>query len=105
MAVYLKASDSLYYKTINNNLPGEAAAVGIVLSGGTANQQGVILTAGPLIVGATVTVGETYCVSANYGGICPIADVGTGKYLTYLGYASSTTVIRVAINATAVTHA
>lgn len=101
MAVYLK-SDTLYWKAKNNGTLAEYHAVGIVLSGGTANQQGVILTSGECIIGATLVVGQTYILSANFGGVCPIADLASTRFLTYIGYASTAAILRVGFNATGI---
>lgn len=46
---------------------------------------------GVVVLGATLVVGETYVVSNNVGGICPIGDLTSGSRTLILGFAISTT--------------
>ena len=55
-------------------------------------------------VGATLTANTPYFLSDTPGGICPIADVGTGEYLTEIGIAKSTTVLAVNFISTGVAN-
>lgn len=71
--------------------------LGIALNGGAAGQPIEVLKSGNITIGATVTTGVAYYLSGNAGGICPVADLGTGDYPTLLGFAISSTVIRVGI--------
>ena len=89
MPVYRKAADGKYWKAQNDNGAAEAAATGIVLTKGAANGYGYIATEGNVDIGATLVVGETYCVSNAFGSICPIADVGSTEFPTILGVAST----------------
>lgn len=72
-------------------------AVGIALNGGAINQPAVVQTAGPITIGATLTAGTDYYLSANPGGICPRTDLVTGKTVCLLGLAASTTVLNIGI--------
>lgn len=103
MTVYLK-DDGKYWKAQCDGTDTEATVAGISITGGAADQQGVICKAGPLIVGAALTVGETYALSAALGKICPIADIVATNRVTVLGLASSTTILQVAINPTGYVH-
>jgi hypothetical protein len=58
---------------------------------------GNIATAGPMNLGATLTVGLPYCCSATKGKICPYSDLTTGDYPTLLGFATTTALINVDI--------
>ena len=49
------------------------------------------------LLGATLTAGVAFYLSDTPGGICPVADVGTGEYATVLGFATSTTVLNLKI--------
>ncbi len=40
-------------------------------------------------LGGTLTIGETYCVSATKGAIAPIADLSSGEFVTILGTATA----------------
>ena len=71
---------------------------GIALNGASSGQPLKVLTKGDITIGATLTAGTTYYLSPTPGGICPLADVLTGDYLTIIGIAKSTTVLNVAIN-------
>lgn len=68
---------------------------GISLNGASSGQPMVILTGGPVTIGATMTASLAYYLSDTPGGICPVADVGAGEYTTVIGLAQSTTVLLV----------
>ncbi len=72
-------------------------AAGIALNGAALNQPIKVLTSGDVTIGATVTAGVAYYLSGTAGGICPVADIGTGEYVNLIGIATSATVIRVGI--------
>lgn len=93
-AGYKKSLDGLYYKADANASSATAAALGVFLSGASTNGYALFCTAGNYLAGATLTVGETYVVSATAGGIAPIADVTTGWYVTILGVASSSSILQ-----------
>lgn len=95
--VYLKEADSRWWKADNNVDAATAAIGGITLNGGAAGQPAVVLQNGDVTIGATLAVGGTYVVSSTAGGICPIADLASTNYVSYVGYAISTTVLRLNI--------
>lgn len=100
--VYKSASDSKYYRC-DSDAEASAAAAGIALSPAGADADYFVLAEGDganVDLGATLTVGETYCVSTNVGAIAPIADLTTGDYVTHLGVASATDNLVLNINAT-----
>lgn len=68
---------------------------GIALNGASDGQPIAVLTEGDITIGATLTAGVSYYVSATPGGICLFADLTTGDYVTLLGVATSTTVLKV----------
>jgi hypothetical protein len=94
--VYLNSSDSKHYRTDSNASAASAKAVGIAMSPASTNgffimQEG----AGGLVnLGATLAVGETYCVGATAGQINPIGDLTTGDYPCILGTATTTALIQ-----------
>lgn len=45
-------------------------------------------------LGATLTVGETYVLSANVGAIAPIGDLASTHFVTTLGVATSENTLR-----------
>lgn len=71
---------------------------GILLNGGAAGQPVKVLTKGPITIGATLTEGVAYYLSGTAGGICPVADLGSGDYPTIIGIAKSTSVLDVLIH-------
>lgn len=75
---------------------------GIALHAAGANQPLTILLSGPVTIGATLTAGVAYYQSDTPGGICPVADVGSGEYATIIGIATSTSVLAVEIKASGV---
>lgn len=76
---------------------------GIALNAASDGQPLAVLRAGSITIGATLTAGAPYYLSATAGGICPAADLVTGKTVVLLGMATSTSVLNVAINYTGVT--
>jgi hypothetical protein len=71
---------------------------GIALHAAASGQPLEVHTRGPITIGATMTAGVAYYLSANAGGICPVADLGAGDYPTIIGIATSTTVLDVLIH-------
>lgn len=78
-------------------------AEGLALHGGAANQPVKGQKAGDITIGAALTAGLAYYQSDTPGGICPIADVGSGETPVVLGMARSATVLALDIQSTGVT--
>lgn len=101
MPVYLNTSDGEYYKADANASSTTAQAAGIALTPGGDGERGVIVTSSSGIdLGATLTVGTTYVVSATAGAIAPIADLTTNDYVTVLGTATAAGKLRLSIDIT-----
>lgn len=80
-----------------------AAAQGIAMTPGVDNGFGVVAFEGPIIlVGTTMTVGETYLVSRTAGAIMPTGDKQAGDKVTQLGVAATATQLNLFIRATGV---
>ena len=96
--VYLDSADNTY-KLYDADSATAAARVcaGIALHAASSGQPIAVHTDGPIAIGATVTAGVGYYGSDTAGGICPIADLETGDYPCFLGFATSTSVIDVDI--------
>lgn len=94
-SVYLKASDGKYWKADVNASSEAAAAEGVVLVGAAGDAYGAIVIEGQIIIGATVTNGLGYGVSATAGGIAPDSDFAgtTGGFQRHLGHGIGTTKI------------
>lgn len=81
-----------------------AVARGIALNDAAANQPVTILRGGDLDLGATLTVGETYVLSAS-GNVSPIGDMQVGDWVTILGVATAADNLRLDIQVTGVQKA
>jgi hypothetical protein len=92
---YLNTADAKYYQADANASQSTAEAVGIFLTPASTNGYAVLAEGGGLSInlGATLTVGETYVVSATKGAICPIGDLTTGDYPCIIGTATSTSAL------------
>lgn len=102
--LYLKAADSKYWKADADTL-AEAAAAGIAITPGVADDYAIMLTAGTINMGGTLAVGQVYVVSVNAGGVAPYSDLGSGDYVTILGVATTTAILNVDINVTGIAKA
>lgn len=100
--VYLKSSDSKYWLADADASSDTATATGIALTPASADEYFTMATSGPIDLGATLTVGETYVVSATPGKIAPIGDLVTGDYPTHLGVAITAGKLQLNINASGV---
>ena len=101
--VYRDTADSKMKLADANVSAALATAYGIALTPGDADDKGYVAKAGPIDLGATLTVGEIYMVSDTAGGIAPEADIATtNDYVTILGVASAADQLNININATGV---
>ncbi len=111
MVIYKKASDSKFYKSQNDGTAEESGVgvtMGISLTDSVlAGQYFAYLTSGTITIGATIVAGTYYYVGATAGAICLYSDIATGgtKYISIIGYATSTTVLKVAFDATGILKA
>ncbi|RWX28953.1 hypothetical protein EHH54_31760 [Rhizobium leguminosarum] len=93
-AVYLAATTNRWMLADSNAAGAEARqAKAIALNGASAGQPIAIQKSGDITIGATLTAGTAYYLSDTPGGICPLADVGTGEYVVLIGLAKSTTAL------------
>ena len=99
-AVYRSSTTNKWMLADSDSATAEAKKpTGIALNGAALNQPLAVLKSGDITIGATLTAGTAYYLSATPGGICPVADVGAGEDVCLLGLAKSTTVLAVAIQA------
>lgn len=96
MPVYLNTSDSKYYRADANLSVAAANAVGIALTPAATDGYFIMQEgAGWLVnLGATLTVGETYCVGPTAGQIVPIGDLTSGHFPCILGTATTTALLQ-----------
>ena len=76
---------------------GTADCKGIAINSALAGQPIAVCQSGNITTGATMTVGLPYYLSATAGGICPEADLVTGNFPTFLGFATTATNLVLAI--------
>lgn len=109
--VAINAGQALYLDSVDGKLkladanaatPEIAAVVGVALNGGGIGQTISYLSSGEFNPGATLVKGTTYILSQNPGGIAPAADLTTGWRLSYIGYATTTALMRLNLKSTAV---
>lgn len=102
--VYLDSATGRY-KLADSD--GATAAIksprGTALNGCSDGQPLAVQRSGDITIGATLTAGTTYYLSNTAGGICPLADVGTGETAVIVGIAKSTTVLALGYNNSGVT--
>lgn len=90
---YINSTDGKAYLADANGTAATKVLRGIALNAASAGQPVRLQTAGTITIGATVTVGEIYVLSATAGGICPEADLATGHTVSIVGVATTTTAI------------
>lgn len=96
--VYKDDATGKYLLADSNSATAEARDPdGFALNSASTNQPLAVLKGGPLTIGGTLTAGVAYYLSDTPGGVCPVADVGSGEYSVLLGMATSTSVLDVDI--------
>lgn len=98
-ALYLDSSSLL--QLARANAASTDAVVGIALNSASANQPCSYITGGNFNPGATVAAGVYYYLSdAAAGAIVPVADLGSGDYVTKLMYGTTSSECKVEITTT-----
>jgi len=93
-AVYRDDSTLKYLKADSNSATADARrSTAIALNGCALNQPLAVQKSGDITIGGTLTAGVAYYLSDTPGGICPVADVGSGEYVCLLGVAKSASVL------------
>lgn len=102
--VYKDGSTGKYLLADNDSATAAAKAPrGIALNGAADGQPLVIQRSGDITIGATLTAGTAYYLSATPGGICPLADVASGDDVVLLGLAKTAAVLALDIQTPGVT--
>lgn len=92
--VYQSSTTKKWMLADSNSATAEVRqAQGIALNGASLNQPISVQKSGDITTGATMTAGVALYLSDTPGGICPVADVGSGEYVCLLGVTKSTTVL------------
>lgn len=93
---YIKASDRKAYLGQCDSTAEEAEAYWIALNDAAADQPVTLQKGGDLDVGAVLTAGVIYVLSATAGKIAPASDLVSGNRLTVIGVPLSTSRLRLA---------
>lgn len=102
-AVYKDSTDSYKLKLADADASlATSQMVGISLHAASSGQPLAYIKGGNLNPGATVTVGTLYVLSDTAGGIRPVADNGSGDYVTIIGVGTTSSNIRLQIYASGV---
>lgn len=101
-AIFLSTTTNKWMLSDNNGA-GTRTVNGIALNSASLNQPISIHKAGDITIGATLTPGTDYWLSATAGGICPRDDLESGMDTIQIGVAKSATVLAVAIQDPGVT--
>jgi hypothetical protein len=88
-SVYSDLTDSNKYKPADADAAASALAGGVAMTPGVSGDYGFIATEGLVNMGATLAVGQTYAVSTNAGGVCPLSDLASGDFVRILGQATT----------------
>lgn len=102
---YVSTTDNKAYRADNNDGSTKAEVAGVTLSPAATNGDFIGIESGPMIIGATVVVGQVYVVSSTVGLIAEVGDITSGQYVSYVGYGISTTQIFVDPKPTGLTKA
>lgn len=95
-AVYRSSTTAKWMKADSNSATAEAnRATAIAVTGSAANQPVVVQKSGDITIGATLTAGTAYYLSDTAGGLCPVADVGSGEAVCLVGIAKTTAVLQI----------
>lgn len=92
-ACYQSTSDSKIYLLDGNVTAAESIFKGIALNGASSGQPITLQTEGTITTGATMTVGQTYWISTNAGGIANSIATNTYNTIVYIGLTSTTAMI------------
>jgi hypothetical protein len=110
-AVYQNATDGYWYPAQSNTTAqtSGSVAVGIALNSAPGLGQPIrIFKSGKINPGnSSMTVGQTYVLSVNLGGIAPNTDLASGSYVTQIGVAISASQIQTPASGlfpTSITH-
>lgn len=75
----------------------KATVVGMAVTSGANGGPVVYCSKGDVALGSIVTKGTTYSLSDTPGGICPVADKGSGDIVSLIGVGKSATVLSINI--------
>lgn len=96
MPYYISTSDNKAYQTDANDTAAKAEVAGIAMTPAATDEYfvGIEERNVEINIGATLTVGTVYGVSATKGAVCPIADITSTQFVSTLGIATSTALLK-----------
>lgn len=98
-ALYLDPTDNNQAALADADASATARAKGVAITTSAAGQPVKYVRSGELILGAGVTTeGVVYVVSTTAGGIAPVADLGSGDFVTVIGVGTGTDRLAVSIH-------
>lgn len=101
--VYRNSTTGKYQPSDSDSGTAEARTPeGLALHGASDAQPLAIQTSGEISLGAVLTVGTIYVMSDTAGGIMPSTDLEAGDYVTILGVAKTTSILKMGILASGV---
>ncbi len=102
--VALDPTTSKYVKADNDNATvALRRPAGICVVGANTNGPLIFQSAGEIALGTTLTPGVPVFVSATAGGICPQADLTTGKTVQMLGLCKTAAILSMDLNPLGIT--
>lgn len=88
--VYIDTAASNVLKLADANASSATAIIaGLAIDNASLGQPCIIMLAGDIDLGVTLTVAGIYILSATAGGICPSTDLASASYLSILGVATA----------------
>lgn len=101
--LYLDTSDSEHKLADADNTEATAKVAGIAITPGVDGGNGIIATGGNIVlVGASMTTGDSQVLSGTAGKIQQDADLASSDWVTQIGRAVSSTEIKLSIDATGI---
>ena len=95
MPLYKNTTDGKWYQCDANDTAAKAVCGAIAATPGVTDGAGYVYLPGTLVnLGATLTLGVTYILSATKGAICPTTDLASASYLTVLGVPITTALMK-----------
>jgi hypothetical protein len=104
-ACYLDPTDDSKAKLCDANAVASSFFKGIALNDAADEQPLTLWTSGNLGLGAILSIGEVYVVSATAGKIAVIGDLLSGEYVTLIGVGSTTSNLQAIFHETGVAKA
>jgi hypothetical protein len=91
--VYIKPADKKCWLALCGGNSDQINVAGVTLNGGSAGQQLQYQYTGDVTIGATLTIGVEYYLSAAAGKICPRADLVSGNNVIRVGFGKTAAVL------------